>query len=67
MRIEYDKTAKALYIRVRNGKVARTIRLKDALIVDLNKNNEILGIEMLEPALPFDGMKLPYRIAVNVK
>ncbi len=48
MNIEYDKSADAAYIRLNKGKVKHTIKLKDCLIVDVDKNDKILGIEILD-------------------
>ena len=67
MKIEYDKTARALYITVRKGKVKRTIKLKDSLLVDLDKGGEVLGIEMLEPAGVFGKAKGGWQIPVSVR
>ena len=47
--LEYDPTATALYIRIKRGKVAFTRPLADNLTVDLNRNNEILGVEVIGP------------------
>ncbi|PIP30168.1 hypothetical protein COX26_00125 [Candidatus Jorgensenbacteria bacterium CG23_combo_of_CG06-09_8_20_14_all_54_14] len=49
MRIEYDKEAQASYIYVRKGKPAKTIKLMDSLLVDLDKKNNLVGIEILGP------------------
>jgi len=48
MKIDYDKVADAVYIRVKKGKVAKTISLKDRLIVDTDKSGNILGVEILD-------------------
>ena len=47
MRIEYDKEAQASYIHLKKGKVAKTIKLMDSLLVDVDGKNAILGIEIL--------------------
>lgn len=47
MNIKYDKLPDAAYIRLNKGKVLKTIKLKDRLIVDVDKNDNILGIEIL--------------------
>lgn len=47
MKINYDKIADALYIRVNTGKVGKTVKLADRLIVDLDKTGNILGMEIL--------------------
>lgn len=47
MKIQYDKLADAMYLYLRKGKVKKTIRMKDRLIVDVDKDGKILGIEIL--------------------
>jgi uncharacterized protein YuzE len=46
---EYDRTADALYIRLRNGDVARSVEVDDARIVDVDDNGEPIGVEILYP------------------
>jgi len=48
MNINYDKLADVAYIRLNKGKVKKTIKLRDRLIVDVDKNDKILGIEILD-------------------
>lgn len=47
MNTKYDKTADALYMRFNKGKIAKTLRLDDRLIVDLDSNSNVLGVELL--------------------
>ena len=47
MNINYDKLSDAAYICLNKGKVKKTIKLKDRLLVDVDKNDNILGIEIL--------------------
>ena len=49
MQAKYDSQAKALYITLKSGVVARTIKLRDDILVDIGKNDEVLGVEFLEP------------------
>jgi len=46
MQMKLDKVANALYIRLRTGKVHKTIARGSGLI-DLDKKGEIIGIEVL--------------------
>jgi uncharacterized protein YuzE len=46
MEIKIDTKADALYIRLKRGKVYKTTR-RDDLIVDLDRNKDIIGIEVL--------------------
>lgn len=67
MRIEYDKEAQAAYIHLRKGKVSKTIKLMDSLLVDVDEKNNILGIEILG-GLPLNGkVKTNFKIPVTVK
>lgn len=45
--LEYDSQADAAYIRMVKGKVSRTIELDEYTFVDLDKDNRILGMEIL--------------------
>ncbi len=46
MKIEFDKKADALYIKLKRGKIHKTIA-HDGFIVDTNKKGEVMGIEVL--------------------
>jgi uncharacterized protein YuzE len=48
MKINYDKIADALYLNINKGKIHKTIRMNDRLLVDVNKKGNVLGIEMLD-------------------
>ncbi|MEM3386029.1 MAG: DUF2283 domain-containing protein [Nitrososphaeria archaeon] len=47
-RVRYEPDADALYIRIRDGKVADSDEVSDGIIVDYNENDNVLGIEILE-------------------
>ena len=47
--VEYDPEANAIYIRIKKGEVETSEPLSDDIIVDLDKNGEVLGIEILLP------------------
>jgi len=47
MNTKYDKIADALYVKFKQGKVAKTLKLENHLIVDLDSKSNILGIELL--------------------
>ncbi len=48
MKIQYDKLADAMYIYLRKGKVAKTIKLNDRAFIDVDKKGNMIGIEMLD-------------------
>jgi len=48
MKIEYSKDIDALYIKLREGRVADTVDIEEGVTVDLDKNHHIIGIEILD-------------------
>jgi uncharacterized protein YuzE len=66
MNTKYDKTADALYMRFNKGKIVKTLRLEDRLIVDLDGKSNILGIEVLNVKSQFAGTLLK-QISKNSK
>ncbi len=57
--VTYDKEADAAYFRVREGEVARTVKMQEWLLADLDKSGSLLGVEMLfvSSHLPRNGAK----------
>ncbi len=47
MKVNYDKISDAIYFFLKKGKVKKTIKMDDRLIVDIDSKGNILGIEML--------------------
>ncbi len=45
--IKYDRIADAIYIRLRDGKIVESDEIAPGVIVDLDENDEIIGIEIL--------------------
>ena len=48
MEISFDKEADAMYIEFRKGEFAKNKKVDDFTIIDLDKDDKILGIELLE-------------------
>lgn len=48
MQINYDKIADAIYFKVSSGKVNKSIRMNDRLVVDVSKDGNIVGMELLD-------------------
>jgi uncharacterized protein YuzE len=48
MKINYDKIADAAYLTFNEGKIEKTIQTEDRIIIDLDKNENIVGIEILD-------------------
>ncbi len=47
MKIEYDKDADAMYIEFGEGEFTKNKKIDNNTIIDLDKDNNILGIEIL--------------------
>lgn len=47
MKITFDKKADAMYIYLKKKKVFKTRQITDDTIVDLDKNGNVIGIELL--------------------
>jgi uncharacterized protein YuzE len=48
MRIEYDKEVDALYVRLQEKYVARTVEVEEGLNLDLDENGKLIGLEVLD-------------------
>ncbi len=48
MKIEYDKEVDALYIRLQEKYVGRTVELEEGLNLDLDENGKLIGLEVLD-------------------
>jgi uncharacterized protein YuzE len=55
MEFQLDRDVNALYIKLRAGKVSRTIEVTDTIYVDMDANDTPLGIEFTnaDDFLPF--------------
>lgn len=47
MNITYDTYADALYIKLRSDSCARTVKLQNHVLVDVNQDEKPIGIEIL--------------------
>ena len=43
MKIEYDKVVDALYVRLQEKYVARTVETEEGLNLDLDENGKLIG------------------------
>ena len=59
MKVSYDKTADAMYIRLRDGKLKGTVRVNDRLMVDVDQKGNTIGVELLDATFQLSekGMK----------
>ena len=53
MKINYDKTANAVYIQIRKGKISKTVEVSKNVIHDTDSSGKILGIEILNASKLF--------------
>ena len=47
MKIDYDTIADAIYFTIKSGKVIKSVKVDDRLIVDLSESGDVLGMELL--------------------
>ncbi len=47
MNIKKDKFLDVAYVQLKKGSVSRTIEIKPGILVDIDKNGEVIGIEVL--------------------
>jgi uncharacterized protein YuzE len=50
MKIEYDSEIDALYIRLQEKYVDRTVEIEEGLNIDLDKSGKLIGLEVLDAA-----------------
>lgn len=48
MKIEYSKSVDALYIRLREARIADSRDIEEGVTVDIDENGHIVGIEILD-------------------
>lgn len=48
MKIEYDRRADAMYIRLRAGTVVESDEVRPGVVLDFDADGRVLGIEMLD-------------------
>ena len=60
MRVSYDRSADALYIRLRGGDhECRVVRLTEDIALDFAAGEELVGIEVLGASRLFDSPENP--------
>lgn len=50
MKIEYSKTADALYVYFQEVYVSKSKEIEEGVIIDFDENGHIIGIEILDAA-----------------
>ena len=48
MKIEYDKKVDALYIRLQERYVAKTLEIQDGINIDIDEDGKLVGLEVLD-------------------
>ena len=48
MKVQYDPSADAMYIRLAEGTVADSDEVRDGVVLDYDANGKVLGIEVLK-------------------
>jgi len=58
MQISYDTEADAMYIKFRHGEFVRNREVAEGIILDIGKDDALLGIEILEASSRFSPQDL---------
>jgi len=53
MRIEYSKSADALYVYFKQTEVAKSKEIEEGVVVDFDSDGRLVGIEVLDASLRF--------------
>jgi len=48
MKITFDPQADALYIQFQKNHVSKTIKVRDGILIDIDKTGHLFGIEILD-------------------
>jgi uncharacterized protein YuzE len=48
MKITFDEKADALYIQFQKGSIAKTRKVNDGVLIDIDKKGRLFGIEILD-------------------
>lgn len=66
MKISYDPKVDAMYIRFKSGKYDHTKKVTNEIMVDVTKNGDVLGLEILDAQKQFGEIK-PEKIQISSK
>jgi|SRR5580658_391726 uncharacterized protein YuzE len=64
MQLKYDLTVGALYIKLSDAKIARTVEAGDNAAVDLDAAGGVVGIEVISAAHPWPLAEILARYAI---
>jgi len=72
MQISYDTEADAMYIKFCHGQFVRNTEVAEGIILDIGKDDALLGIEILEASSRFSpqdlarvDIEMPLNLAAN--
>lgn len=66
MKISYDPKVDAMYIRFKSGKYDHTKKVTNEIMVDVTKNGDVLGLEILDAKKQFGEIR-PEKIQISSK
>lgn len=66
MKINYDKTANAVYIQIKKGKISKTIEVSKSVVHDVDSSGNILGIEILNASKLFSMKDLENNVDAGI-
>lgn len=49
--LEFDPEVNALYMRLKEGRITKSEPISDNIVIDLNDNDQIVGLEVLLPKI----------------
>lgn len=61
----FDQDADAMYIKLAEGDIARTIDLNEGTLVDLDADGNVLGVEVIHPVGGWPVEELIERFSLN--
>lgn len=53
VKIEYSKTADAIYVYFKQDVVAKSKEIEDGIVVDFDENGQLIGLEVLDVSQRF--------------
>lgn len=64
MKIRYDKSVDAMYIKLKRGTYDHTKKVTDDILVDVSKKGEVLGLEILDASKNIGKIK-PEKVKID--
>ena len=64
MRIRYDPTVDALYIRLREGTIEESDEVASGVVLDIGTDGKLMGIEILAASQILGGREMKVELAI---